>query len=438
MPKVAFDLLGKPLIRWVVDAAHEAGCDDVITVLGHRRDIVEPLVHDTSVVYQLEQLGTGHAVKMAADELSKRDGYVVVLSGDSPLIAASTIERLATSAQESGCSAIVLTHIAEDPYGYGRVIRDMVGNVTRIVEQKDCTEAEAAVDECNSGIYAFKISSLLSHLDELSTDNSQGEYYLTDVIAKMVSAKEKVGAIIVDDPIEASGINTRVQLAQASKFLQRRINREFMLAGVSMLDPDLVWIGPDVKIAADVDILPMTMLMGDTTIESGCIIGPNTRITDSYIGHDSTIDECVIIESIIDDNVACGPRAYLRPGTHMCSGSKAGTHVEIKKSTIGDGSKVPHLSYIGDAVIGSGVNIGAGSITCNYDGVNKHATTIGDRSFVGSNTMMVAPVNIGNDCTIGAGSVITDDVPDGSLGIGRSRQKNIDGYTEKKNGKNSE
>ncbi|MGI6217764.1 MAG: bifunctional UDP-N-acetylglucosamine diphosphorylase/glucosamine-1-phosphate N-acetyltransferase GlmU [Coriobacteriales bacterium] len=438
MPKVAFGMFNKPLVRWVVDAARSAGCDDVITVLGHKSEIVEPIVFDTEVVLQKERLGTGHAVMMAADALEKRGGKVVVLSGDCPLVTSETIEKLARSLEEENASCVVLTFIPDNPHGYGRVIRNQNGDVVKIVEQKDCTADEASVGECNSGMYCFRVDDLLYYLSKLGNDNAQGEYYLTDVVGMIVADGKKVCAIAASDPNEALGINNRVQLAQATKVMQHRINEKLMLDGVTMLDPDLVWIGPDVVIENDVEILPLTMIIGESKVCSGSTIGPNTRIVDSTIGRDCTVEESVVLESVLDDRVACGPRAYLRPGVHMCEGSKAGTHVELKKSTVGKGSKVPHLSYIGDTTIGEGVNIGAGSITCNYDGEKKNPTTIGDRSFIGSDTMMVAPVNIGNDVLVGAGSTITMDVPDGALSIARSRQRNIEGYHDRKMRKQGE
>lgn len=432
MPKVAFEMLGKPLVRWVVDAARGAGCDDTIVVLGHGRELVEPIVDDTTIVYQDELLGTGHAVMMAADELKARGGVVVVLSGDSPLIRPETLEKMMAVRAEHDASAVVLTFTPSDPFGYGRIVRGESGGVERIVEQKDCTDEEDAIGECNSGMYCFKVDDLLACLERLGNDNAQGEYYLTDVIGLLVSDGKPVRGVIVDDPSETHGINTRVQLAEATRRMQGRINTQLMLDGVTMIDPTLVWVGPDVEVARDVELWPMTFLMGSTSVGSGTRIGPNTRVTDTVIGEGCVIDESVVIEATIDNGVSCGPRAYLRPGAHLCENAKAGTHVEIKKSTIGKGSKVPHLSYIGDTVIGEDVNIGAGSITCNYDGKAKHKTVIGDRTFVGSDTMMVAPVTIGDDALIAAGSVITRDVPDGALGVARERQRNIEGYTAKR------
>ena len=428
--KVAHRVLDKPMVRWVVDAAREAGSDEVICVVGHGREQIEPLLADTKTVVQEPLLGTGHAVMMARPILSLYElpASLVVLCGDTPLITAETIEALVQAQQQGGAAASMLTHELEDPLQYGRVLRDAAGNVERIVEAKDASAAELAVRECNSGAYCFDVGVLLECLDELKADNAQGEYYLTDVIGLCVARGLLVKAQRVDAQ-EVQGINSRVQLAQAGKAAQRRINARHMEAGVSMLDPDLVWIGPDVRLENDVELLPMTMLWGATTVASGSVLGPNTRVCDSTIGRDCVVEESVLLEATLEDGVSCGPRAYLRPGTVMKAGSKAGTHVEIKNSTVGEGSKVPHLTYLGDTTLGTGVNIGAGCITCNYDGVNKNPTVIGDRTFVGSDTMMVAPVNLGADVTVGAGSVITKDVPDGALAIERSEQVNVLGWT---------
>ncbi len=430
-PKVCFEMLGKPLVRWVVDAARAAGCEDVVCVLGHGREEVGPIVFDCEVVIQSERLGTGHAVMMSAPRLEDAHGPVVVLSGDCPMIRPETISALLDAQASSRASAVVLTSIADDPTGYGRVIRDESGSVARIVEQRDCTSEEAEVVEVNSGMYCFDSDALLGCLDRLGNDNSQGEYYLTDVISLMVADGMQVGAIVAEDPAECLGINDRWQLAEAQAQMQRRINSRLMLAGVTMIAPDLVWVGPDVEVGTDVELWPMTFLLGETKVGSDTRIGPNARVVDAVVGSGCVIDESIVLKSTIDDDVSCGPRAYIRPGTRMCKGAKAGTHVEIKHSTVGPGSKVPHLSYIGDATIGADVNIGAGSITCNYDGRSKHATTIGDGTFIGSDTMMVAPVNIGRGCTTGAGSTIDHDIPDGALGIARSRQRNVEGWAER-------
>jgi len=444
--KVAFNLLDKPMVRWVVDATKQAGSAEIFSVVGFAREQVEPLLADTTIIVQEERLGTGHAIMMASELLAREDlpASLVVLCGDTPLITPETISQLVALRQQGNAAVSMLTFEPEDPTGYGRVVRDgrdsaaheecdsaapdERGSVVRIVEEKDATEAEKQIRECNSGIYCFDRRVLLDKLSELKCDNAQGEYYLTDLIGICVTKGLLVSAYKTSAE-EVSGINSRVQLAQATKTMQRRINTRHMEAGVTMLDPDLVWIGPDVALENDVELLPLTMLYGKTTVASGTVIGPNTRVTNSTIGHDCRVDESVLVDVTLEDRVDCGPRAYLRPGTVMKAGSKAGTHVEIKKSIVGEGSKVPHLTYLGDATLGKGVNIGAGTITCNYDGVKKSPTIIGDRAFIGSDTMMVAPVVVGSDTVTGAGSVITRDVPDGALAVERSEQKNIEGWT---------
>jgi len=315
-----------------------------------------------------------------------------------------------------------------NPFGYGRIVRDGAGEVERIVEQKDASPEEAAITECNSGFYCFDARALFEALAQVGSDNAQGEFYLTDVLAIARAAGRGVLAYKTDDAEQCLGVNSRGQLAEATRVMQRRINDAHMAAGVTMWDPATTFIGPDVDIASDVELLPAVILMGDTSIGEDSIIGPNTRLTDTRVGAGCTVDETVAVQALIDDGATCGPRAYLRPAAHLCEGAKAGTHVEIKKSTIGKGSKVPHLSYIGDTTMGAGVNIGAGSITCNYDGANKHATIIEDGVFVGSDTMLVAPVRIGEGSLIGAGSTITKDVSPGALALGRARQSEIEGW----------
>ena len=432
-PKVAHEVLGKPMVRWVIDAAHEAGLSRIVTVVGHERDQVIPLVEgDTQIAEQYVRRGTADAVNSCREQLGDFEGSVVVLSGDCPLITPSTIRKLVDMRERAGAAVVVLTMELDDPTGYGRIVRDASGEVERIVEQKDANEVEAAITECNSGFYCFDGKALFDALLKVSNNNAQGEFYLTDVLYICREAGRAVLAMPTDDPAECLGVNSRGQLAQATKQLQRRINERLMAEGVTMTDPDLVWVGPDAKVARDVEILPLTFLYGKTSVGEGSIIGPNTRLTDTVVGRGCTVDETIAIESAIDDGATCGPRAYLRPGAHLCEDAKAGTHVEIKKSTVGKGSKVPHLSYIGDTLIGEGVNIGAGSITCNYDGAKKHSTVIGDGAFIGSDTMMVAPVNIGAGAIVGAGSVITEDVQPDSLGIARAEQQEVKGWAEKK------
>ncbi len=427
-PKVTHKILEKPLVRWVVDAARNADVDAIVTVVGHGRDMVAPLVEDTTVVVQEEQRGTAHAVLSAQQACSDIDGSIVVLRGDSPLVTAKTIKKLIDLREQEKAAVVVLTMELADPFGYGRIVRDVDGAVVKIVEEKDCTDDERLITECNSGFYCFDAPVLFDALTQVSTDNAQGEYYLPDVLAIAQKAGKKVIALTAKDPAECMGVNSRIQLAEATKVAQKRINTKHMEAGVTLVDPATTWIGPEVVIGQDSIIYPSCSLMGATTVGSDCVIGPLTRLMDTTVGDCCTLEETIALETVIENEVDCGPRCYLRPLTHLCNNAKVGTHVEIKKSTIGVGSKVPHLSYIGDATLGTNVNIGAGSITCNYDGEKKWPTTIGDDVFVGSDTMMVAPVSLGDDSIIGAGSVITSDVPPHALGLGRARQTVIEGY----------
>lgn len=456
-PKVAHEILGKPLVNWVIDSAKAAGIDKIVAVVGHASDQVVPLIEgECEIAHQEQQLGTAHAVQCAMDSDAMKgfEGSVVVLSGDCPLISSDTISNLADVRKREGAGAVVLTMTLDDPFGYGRIIREGAlvegpaesAIVERIVEQKDASAEEAAVCECNSGFYCFDAKGLADALEQIDSNNAQGEFYLTDVMEVMRGEGLLTLALEAADADECLGVNSRVQLAEATKVKQLQVNEVLMNGGVTMIDPGSVWVSPNVRIEPDVTIHPNVTLMGDTVIgedseilpntcitdskvRKGSIVGPNTRLTDTVVGDKCTIDETISYEAVIDDGASSGPRAYLRPGAHLCEGAKAGTHVEIKKSTVGKGSKVPHLSYIGDTTIGENVNLGAGSITCNYDGANKHATTIGDDTFVGSDTMMVAPVNIGKNVVVGAGSVITRDIPDNALAVARSREKIYDDWS---------
>ena len=429
--KVTHRLLGLPLVTWVVRSAKEAGCERVIVVVGNGADEVRSILEPEGVefVEQTERLGTGHAVRCVRDAVGELSGPTVVLSGDSPLVRPQTIASLIATATEAHNACTVLAMEPADPTGYGRLDVDAAGQVTAIIEHKDCTpEQRESLTLCNSSIYCFCGRRLSAGLDLIGNDNVQGEYYLTDMVGIFVGQGEPVAYLRAEDDSELLGINSRSQLAAASKVMQRRINEELMAAGVTMIDPDLVWAGPDVTVGRDTTIYPMTFLNGSTTIGEDCVVGPNTRLTNCTVGNACTVDETVGVDAVMDNEVSCGPRAYLRPGTHLLDGSKAGTHVEIKNSTIGRGSKVPHLSYIGDTTMGEGVNIGAGSITCNYDGYHKSPTVIGDNVFVGSDTMMVAPVKIGDGALVGASSCITKDVPDNALALERNDQVNLEDY----------
>ena len=437
-PKVAHKLLDKPLVWWAVNSARKAGCDNIVVVVGNGSDEVRQCLageSDITFVEQTERLGTGHAVRIARDALGGFKGPVVVLSGDSPLVRPETIASLVAHSRESHYACSVLTFTPPEVAGYGRIKLDESGAVSAIIEDKDCTAAErASLLECNSGVYCFCGGRLSANIDKIGCDNAQGEYYLTDMVGIYVAMGEPVSSVHADDYTELLGVNSRVQLAEATRVMQAHINERLMAEGVTMLDPSLVWVGPEVSVGRDTELLPMSMLWGTTHVGEGCTIGPNTRLTDTQVGDGCIVDETVAIEATLENHVSSGPRAYLRPGAHLMDGSKAGTHVEIKKSTIGRGSKVPHLSYIGDTTMGEGVNIGAGTITCNYDGTNKNPTVIGDRTFIGSDTMLVAPVTIGSDVVTGASSCITKDVPDGALAVERAHQRNLEGYASRKSG----
>ena len=433
-PKVVHKLLGKPLVWWTVDSARKAGADRIIVVVGNGADEVRAIFADDAdveCVEQTERLGTGHAVRVVRDAIGAFEGPTVILYGDTPLVKPQTIRALVdeTRAHHNACT--VLTMCPPDPTGYGRIRRDQSGAVTAIVEHKDCTpEEQASLTECNSGMYCFCGGRLTANIDKIGTNNAQGEYYLTDMVDIYVRMGEPVSALLAEDFSEMLGVNSRVQLATATKVMQERINERLMESGVTMLDPSQVWVGPEVTVGRDTELLPQTMLWGTTSIGEDCVIGPNTRLTDVRVADGSSVEETVGYSTVIESGVTVGPRAYLRPGTHLLAGSHVGTHVEIKNSTIGEGSKVPHLSYIGDTTMGSGVNVGAGSITCNYDGKHKSPTTIGDDVFIGSDTMMVAPVTIGDGALVGASSCITTDVPANALALERSKQQVIEGWAE--------
>ena len=440
--KVTHEILGKPMISWVIDAALEAGVSRVVAVIGSHADEVRTLLDATygnladahiECVEQAERLGTGHAVRVALEATGVDAGPVVVLNGDLPLVQPETIAQFVQTVAAGDCAASSLTGTPPDPFGYGRLLLDDNGEVVRNIEQKDCTPEQAArLTECNMGCYAFDGAKLAAHIGEVGCDNAQGEYYLPDMVEILKAAGQSVTIFHCDDYREGLGVNSRAQLAQLTAIARDRINERLMAEGITFIDPAQAWIGPDATVGRDTVVWPQTHLIGHCTVGEDCQLGPNTRLTDTRVGDRCIVDETVAVEAVLENDVDCGPRAYLRPGTHMLDGSKAGTHVEIKKSTIGRGSKVPHLSYIGDTTMGEGVNVGAGSITCNYDGKNKNATVIGDRTFIGSDTMMVAPVHIGSDAITGAGGTITKDVPDGALAIERAEQRIVEGYTERR------
>ena len=424
-PKVLHEILGKPMIRWAVDSLICAGVSKVVSVLGFKSDEVAPFVtDDTEIIIQENMAGTGDAVKCARKALEGMSGSVLVTYGDCPLITSNTLIELVELREEKDLACAILTMELDDPFGYGRIIRDESGHIVKNIEEKDTTPEQSLIKECNTGFYCFDAELLFDALDKIDNNNAQGEYYLTDIIEVFTNNDKQVDSLKLEDVDEALGVNDRVQLSNATKILQNRINTKHMLNGVSLWSPETTYIGPDVEIDQDVEIYPQVILTGNTKIGAGTVIGANTRLENVNIGKNCVIDETIGFDSIVEDGASCGPRCYLRPGAHICENAKAGTCVEIKKSVIGKGSKVPHLSYIGDCEIGEGVNLGAGTITCNYDGENKHKTKVGNDTFVGSSTMLVAPVELGDHVLVAAGSVITDDVPDDTLAFGRARQTN--------------
>ena len=435
-PKVMHKLLDRPLVSWVTRAARNAGADRIIVVVGNGAEEVRAhLASETDVecVEQAERLGTGHATRVAIEAAGVTEGPVVVLNGDLPLIESDTIRAFADSVADGEHACAILTMTPPDPFGYGRVELAADGTVERIVEQKDCTpEQDKNLLECNAGCYAFDGALLAKHIGEVGCDNAQHEYYLPDMVQILREHGHATTITHCDDYVEGLGVNSRVQLAELTELAQQKINRRLMASGVTMLDPKTVWVGPDVTVGRDTELLPMTMLWGKTTTGEGNVIGPNTRLTDVTVGDNNSLEETVGVNVTFDDNITCGPRAYLRGGAHVLSGAHIGTHVELKNTVVGEGSKVPHLSYIGDCQMGAHVNIGGGSITCNYDGVHKSRTTIGDGAFIGSDTMMVAPVNIGAGAITGASSCITKDVPADALAVERSEQFMKEGYASKR------
>ncbi len=437
LPKVIHHVCGKPILAHVIQTACQAGVGRNIVVIGHEAEMVRETIGNTRVewVYQTEQLGTGHAVMQAESILAGFDGEILVLCGDTPLIKPETLTRLMDNHLSSGNAVTVLTAFMDNPAGYGRIVRDDAGQVLEIVEQKDASAGQLIIKEVNTGIYCFNARKLFNGLKKITPANNQGEYYLTDVLSVLRNDGEVVGAVRVQDPLETMGINNRVQLAEAEKILRQKKLQQLMIDGVTIIDPQNTYIDQDVNIGRDSVIYPGTIIEGNCCLGEKCQIGPFSRLKDVTAGDNVVIQNSVALESSIGNNVSVGPFAFIRPETSLSDGVKVGDFVEIKKSVIGKGSKVPHLSYIGDAQIGEKVNIGAGTITCNYDGSKKWKTTIGDEAFIGSNTNLVAPVCIGSNTVIGAGSTITKDVPDGALAVERAKQSIYPGRVAKKNNK---
>jgi bifunctional UDP-N-acetylglucosamine pyrophosphorylase/glucosamine-1-phosphate N-acetyltransferase len=433
-PKLLHPLCGRPMISWTVAAARAAGAASVIVVDAPDRPLAAALDGEVTIAVQQRALGTADAVRAAGSWIGAED-TVIVLNGDAPLIRGETIDALSDSHARSGAAATITTAVFDDPTGYGRVVRAPDGTVEKVVETKtagDATELELRIREINVGLYAFEGAALLAALDQIEPHNAQGELYLTDVLALVRQHERSVLAFEVDDAGLTLGVNDRVDLAAVTELAQRRISDALMASGVTIVDPSATVIDADVAIGADTVVAPFSSIHGTTAVGERSAIGPLSTLIDCRVGDEAKVIHSYVTGAEIGDRVSVGPFAYLRPGTVLREGSKAGTFVEIKNSDIGAGSKVPHLSYIGDADVGEGTNLGAATITANYDGFRKHRTTIGDRVRTGVDTTLVAPVSVGDDAYTGAGSVITKDVAAGALGVARERQQNIEGYAERR------
>lgn len=435
--KLLHEIAGHSMLSYSIAAATALQPERIVVVVGHLREQVEAHLaeiapHVTVAVQGEEAYGTGYAVRCALESLDDVAGDVVVTMADVPLLTSDTLAELVAEHRARGAAATVLTARVPDPTGYGRVIRDASDLVSRIVEDKDATSDERAVSEINSGIYAFDAGALREGLTQITTDNASGELYLTDVVAVARRHGRPVGAHLIEDLWQTEGVNDRVQLARLNAELNRRILQRWMRAGVTIVDPATTWIHASVDLAQDVTLLPGTSLEGATSVAAGAQIGPDTTLVDVEVGERATVVRSHGTLSVIGADASVGPYAYLRPGTQLGPGGKIGTFVETKNASIGSGAKVPHLSYVGDAVIGEGANIGAGVIFANYDGLHKATSTVGRYSFVGSNSVLAAPVHIGDGAYVAAGSAITTDVGVGELGVSRGIQRNIRGWVARK------
>ena len=436
VPKVLHRIAGRSLVGHAVAAARGLGPEHLVVVVRHGRAAVvahlAEVAPDVRTADQDEVPGTGRAVQCGLAVLPPLSGTVVVTYGDCPLLGTLTLRRLVEVHEREGDAVTLLSHRPPDPSGLGRVVRDADGTVAAIVEEKDATPQQAAIDEANGGIYAFDAAFLVEALHGLSDDNAAGERYLTDLVAVARGAGRGVRAVLVDDGLELEGVNDRVQLAALGRAMRDRLLDAWMLAGVTVVDPATTWVDVDVRLAPDVTLLPGTQLQGSTSVARGSTVGPDTTLVDCELGEGVRVMRSHASGARLGDGSSVGPFSYLRPGTVLGPGGRIGAYVETKNAEIGAGSKVPHLSYVGDALIGEGSNIGAATVFVNYDGVDKHRTEVGDHVRIGSDTMLVAPVSVGDGAYTAAGSVITDDVPPGAMAVGRARQRSIEGWVERK------
>ncbi len=443
--KVLHELGGRTMLGHVLAAVHALSPEDVAVVTGHRREAVEEhlarIAPQATAVFQPTQDGTAHAVRLALEALEanraatgrpRLQGTVVVVPGDTPLLSAGSVVSLAAHRATTGASAVVLTAHVPDPTGYGRVVRDRWGRVKAIIEHADADEGQRRISEVNSGVYAFDVDKLREALAQVKADNVQGEEYLPDVVSILVRSDSAVGAAVTDDPQEIVGVNDRAQLAHARALLRDRLVGRHLRDGVTFFDPATTWLDVTVAIEPDAEIWPNTILTGSTTVARGARVGPNCHLHDTTVGEGAVVRDATCDGAEIGPQATVGPYTYLRPGSRLMRGAKAGGFVEMKNATVGAESKVPHLSYVGDATIGERTNIGAATVFVNYDGVNKHHSTVGDDVRIGSDNMLVAPVTIGDGAASGAGTVIREDVPPGALAVSMGPQRNIEGWVEKR------
>jgi bifunctional UDP-N-acetylglucosamine pyrophosphorylase/glucosamine-1-phosphate N-acetyltransferase len=438
LPKVLHPIAGRAMVERVLRTSASLDPATTTLIVGHQAVVVRERLAARypflQFAVQEPQQGTAHALQQAEAVLKGRTGTLVLLSGDVPLLSANTLRRLVDTHRAATAAATIVTAIVDRPYGYGRIVRK-AGRIARIVEERDASPTERQLHEINSGIYAFDLEPLFDALRSIASHNAQGEYYLTDLVGIYRRRKLPVETLTVDNPQEIRGINSRSELAEVSTLVRQNKNEELMAAGVTIVDPATTYIDPDVEVGADTVIHPGVVIEGQTRIGGACEIQAYVRIRDSEIADRVTINNfCLIVGARVADGVSIGPFAHLRPDTAVGEGAKIGNFVELKKTTMGPGSKANHLAYLGDATIGANVNVGAGTITCNYDGTNKHPTVIEDGAFIGSDTQLIAPVRVGKGAYVAAGSSITEDVPAGSLGIARGRQTNVEGWVERKKG----